>query len=75
MSISGANWLDCQVMARGESGAEGQHPRLCHHQRAHLPLKYGKYQRRAHQRWYATGRTARQTEPDCHPADAGAGGQ
>ena len=44
-----------------------------HHQRTHLPLEYGEHQCRAHQRWRATGRTARQTQSDCHPADAGAG--
>ena len=32
-------------------------------------------ERRAHQRWHASGRTTHQTQSDCHPTDAGAGGQ
>ena len=40
-----------------------------------LSLKYGEYQRRAHQRWYASGRTPSEAQQDCHPADAGAGRQ
>ena len=38
-----------------------------------LSFKHGEYQRRAHQRLYASGRKARKTQSDCHPADAGAG--
>ena len=55
--------------------AERQHPRLCHHQRTYLPVEYGKHQCRAYQRWDAARRTARKTQPDCHSADAGAGGE
>ena len=47
----------------------------CHHQRTHLPLEYGEYQRRAHQRWHSARRTSRKTQPDCHSTDAGAGGE
>ena len=50
-----------------------------------LSVKYGEYplgpkgrfackERRAHQRRYATRRATHQTQSDCHPADAGAGG-
>ncbi len=35
---------------------------------------HGKYQCRAHQRWYATRRTTHQAQSNSHPADTGAGG-
>ena len=41
---------------------------------AHI-LEHGKYQRCAHQRRNASGRTTCEAQPDCHSADAGAGGQ
>ena len=41
--------------------------------RAGLP-NFTQHQCCAHQRRYATGRTTHQTQSDCHPADAGAGG-
>ena len=37
-----------------------------------LSVKYGEHKCRTHQRRYASGRKARQTQQDCHPADAGA---
>lgn len=42
---------------------------------AHLPLEYGEHKCRTHQRRYASGRKAHQSQPDCHPTDAGAGEQ
>ena len=30
---------------------------------------------RSHQRWYSSGRTSREAQPDSHPADAGTGRQ
>ena len=41
--------------------------------RAGLP-NFTQYQRRTYQRQYATGRATYQTQSDCHPADASAGG-
>ena len=38
-----------------------------------LYFKHGEHQCRAYQRRYASGRKARKTQSDCHPADAGAG--
>ena len=40
-----------------------------------LSVEYGEHKCRTHQRRYATRRKARKTQQDCHPADAGAGGQ
>ena len=41
--------------------------------RAGLP-NFTQYQCRAYQRWYAPGRTTRQTQSDSHSADASVGG-
>lgn len=65
---------DRPPMARSKSGAEREHPRLCHHQRTHLPIEHGKPQRRIHRTRYAARRTPRQAQQDCHPADPGIGG-
>ena len=67
-------WHDCQAMARCQSETQGQHSRLCHHQRTYLSFKHGEHKCCAHQRRYASGRKAHKTQPDCHPTDAGAGG-